>query len=505
MKKILTTHLLISIALAFVFTANAQTAQTRVDELDRYIEDARRTWDIPGISVAVVQDGKVLLSKGYGVREVGKPDKADNQTLFGAMSTTKAMTAVAMGLLVDEGKVKWDDNVVDHLPWFRVNDPYITSQLKVRDLFTHNAGMPNTDILWAWGFDYSAEEILRRMQYVSPTYSFRGGFVYQNVMYVVAGKIIEKVSGMTWERFMMERVFGPLGMKNTFATIRGGLNYQNRSSAHYKIDGKVEVITDTDADEIGPAGSAWSTSDDMAIWMNFLLNNHRVGGKPFISQPILDEVFRPQVLTTPAAYPTYNILKPNWATYGLGWFQHDYRGLKADIHTGSLAGRTAIVGLLRDKKVGVYVFGNINQTQLRHALVYKVFDVFGFDDPRGRDWSVEFKKMYDELEANAERQANTQLAANLKDTKPSRPLSAYAGRYRDDFIGEIEVRFANEKLRMMVNGKPMGVLEHRQVDSFNVRWDQRWRGISIITFNLSPANGNVTGVQVAGRTLSRVS
>ncbi|HMQ04801.1 MAG TPA: serine hydrolase [Pyrinomonadaceae bacterium] len=505
MNKTFTSLLLISTALAFVFTANAQTAQTRVDELDRYIEDARRTWDIPGISVAVVQDGKVLLSKGYGVRELGKPDKADNQTLFGAMSTTKAMTAVAMGLLVDEGKIKWDDNVVDHLPWFRVNDPYITSQLKVRDLFTHNAGMPNTDILWAWAFDYSADEILRRMQYVSPAYSFRSGFVYQNVMYVVAGKIIEKASGMTWERFMMERVFGPLGMKNTFATIRGGLNYQNRSSAHYKIDGKIEVITDTYADEIGPAGSAWSTSDDMAIWMNFLMNNHRVNGLPFISQPILNEIFRPQVMTTPAAYPTYSILKPNWTTYGLGWFQHDYRGLKADIHTGSLAGRTAIVGLLRDKKVGVYVFGNINQTQLRHALVYKVFDVFGFDDPKGRDWSVEFKKMYDELEANAEKQANTQLSANLKDTKPSRPLSAYAGRYRDDLVGEIEIRFANEKLRMMINGKPVGDLEHRQVDSFNVRWDQRWRGISIITFNLSPANGNVTGVQVAGRTMSRVS
>jgi CubicO group peptidase (beta-lactamase class C family) len=505
MKKQLTFLLLMAVAVAFAFTANAQTDQPRVDELDRYIDEARKTWDIPGISVAVVQDGKVLLSKGYGIRDIGKPEAVDSRTLFGAMSTTKAMTAVAMGLLVDEGKVNWNDNVTDHLPGFRVNDPYVTSQLRVRDLFTHNAGMPNTDILWAWAFDYSGDEMLRRMQYVSPVYPFRGGFVYQNVMYLVAGKIIEKASGMTWERFMMERVFGPLGMKNSYATIRGGLSYANRSSAHYKIDGKVEVIPEMFADEIGPAGSVWSTSDDMAIWMNFLLNNHRVDGKPIISQTILNEIFRPQVMTPPAAYPTYNILKPNWATYGLGWFQHDYRGLKADIHTGSLAGRTAIIGLLRDKKVGVYVFGNINQTQLRHALVYKVFDVLGFNDPTGRDWSVEFKKMYDDLEANAERQANTQLAANLKDTKPSRPLSAYAGRFRDDFVGEVEVRFANDKLRLLIQGKPVGELEHRHVDTFNVKWDQRWLGISIVTFNLNPVNGNVTGVQVAGRTLNRVS
>lgn len=505
MKKQLTSLLLMTMAVGFAFTANAQIAEPRVDELDRYIDEARKTWDIPGISVAVVQEGKVLLSKGYGIRHIGKPETVDSRTLFGAMSTTKAMTAVAMGLLVDEGKVNWNDNVADHLPGFRVNDPYITSQLKVRDLFTHNAGMPNTDILWAWAFDYSGDEMLRRMQHVSPVYPFRGGFVYQNVMYLVAGKIIEKASGMTWERFMMERVFGPLGMKNTFATIRGGLSYANRSSAHYSIDGKIEVIPERYADETGPAGSVWSTSDDMAVWMNFLLNNHSVNGKPFISQPLLNEIFRPQVMTTPAAYPTYTILKPNWATYGLGWFQHDYRGLKADIHTGSLAGRTAIVGLLRDKKVGVYVFGNINQTQLRHALVYKVFDVFGFDDPKGRDWSVEFKKMYDDLEANAERQANTQLAANLKDTKPSLPLSAYAGRYNDDFIGEVEVRFANDKLRLVINGKPVGEFEHRQVDTFNVKWDERWRGISIVTFNLNPVNGSVTGVQVAGRTLNRVS
>lgn len=229
------TKISILLVVALLCVGQSQ-AQTKVEAFDNYVEAARKEWKVPGMSLVVVQDGKVLLSKGYGVKELGKNDAVDSRTIFGAMSTTKAMTAVAMGILVDEGKVNWNDKVVDHLPGFKVNDAYLTSQLKVRDLLTHNAGMGNTDILWVLGFDYSGDEIMRRMQYVTPAYSLRGGFVYQNVMYLVAGKVIEKASGMSWERFMAERVFGPLGMKNTFATLKATQNYANRSLAHYEID-----------------------------------------------------------------------------------------------------------------------------------------------------------------------------------------------------------------------------------------------------------------------------
>ena len=188
--------------------------QSKVEEFDKYVEAARKDWKVPGLSIVVVQDGKVLLSKGYGIKELGKPDPVNNETLFGSMSTTKAMVAVGLGVLVDEGKLSWDDPVIKHLPDFRVADPYVTSELKVRDLLTHNAGLGNADFLWGRGSDLSSDEIVRRMQYARPAYSFRGGFIYQNIMYLVAGKIMEKVSGMPWERFMTERVFGPLGMHN---------------------------------------------------------------------------------------------------------------------------------------------------------------------------------------------------------------------------------------------------------------------------------------------------
>lgn len=487
-----------------LFSAFAITAQTRLESLDKYIETARTDWKVPGMSVVIVQDGKVLHSKGYGVKELGKNDAVDNKTLFGAMSTTKAMTAVAMSILVDEGKVNWIDRVIDHLPGFRVDDPYVTNQLRVRDLFTHNAGMPNTDILWAAGFDYSGDEILRRMQFVTPAYSMRAGFTYQNVMYLVAGKVIEKASGTSWERFMADRVFAPLGMKNTFATLKSGENYPNRSVAHFEIDGRIQTIPETVADSTGAAGSVWSTSDDMGIWMNFLINNASVGGKPLISEASLTELFKPQVILPSTQYPTFALLKPKWTTYSLGWFQHDYRGTKVDMHTGSLAGRTAIVGLIREKRLGVYVFGNVDQANVRHALLYKVFDTLGFDDASGRDWSKEFKTLYDGNAARAASQSATQLAANLKDTKPSRPLVSYAGRYRDAFVGTVEVALVDGKLRFIVSDKSAADLEHRQIDTFHVKWDQKWRGMSLLIFELSPVNGEVNALNMAGHTFRRL-
>ena len=192
---------LVFVVLLFCSARAATAQESSVENLDRYIEAARRDWNVPGMSVVVVHDGKVLLSRGYGVREFGRNDPVDAQTLFGAMSTTKAMTAVALGILVDEGKVDWDDKVIKHLPEFRIADPYITQELTVRDLFTHNSGLASTDFLWARTPELPADEAVRRMQYARPVYSFRGGFVYQNSMYLVAGKVLEKVSGIPSRSF----------------------------------------------------------------------------------------------------------------------------------------------------------------------------------------------------------------------------------------------------------------------------------------------------------------
>lgn len=480
-------------------------AQTKTEVFEKYVEDGRKSWNVPGMSVVVVQDGKVLMSKGYGVRELGRNERVDAQTLFGCMSTTKAMTAVAMGMLVDEGKVSWNDKVIKHLPDFRLADPYVTNELTVRDLFTHNTGVGNADFLWAWWPEMPSKEIVSRMKHAPQTYSLRGGFVYQNIMYLVAGQVIEKASGMSWERFMRERVFDPLGMKNTFPTLRTSRAYQNRSAAHYEIKGKIEVIPEMLADEIGPAGAVWSTADDIAKWVNFMLGNTTVNGKELLKPATYNELLRPQVVIPPGGgfYPTAALTKPHWTTYGLGWFQHDYRGMKVDFHTGSLAGRTAIIGMIPEKKLGVYVFGNVDHAEVRHALMYKAFDVFGFED-NSRDWSAEFKTLYDGLKTQGEQQEAAIRAKRVANTKPSFDLTAYEGKYADPFYGEISVEMTNGRLVLRINKDLSAELEHWQFDTFEAVWNQRWQGTSFVKFEISPVAGEVESINVEGAVLKRV-
>ena len=491
-----------AILLAIVAISTA-AAQNGVGALDRYIESARQSWEIPGLSVVVVQDGKVVLAKGYGIRELGKTDPVDTQTLFGAMSTTKAMTAVAMGLLVDEGKVSWRDKVTKYLPDFRVGDPYITQELEIRDLLTHTAGFGSTDFLWARTPELPADEAVRKMQYAKPAYSMRSNFIYQNSMYLVAGEVIEKVSGMPWAQFMTERVFRPLGMNNTYPTLEEAMKHSNRSTPHYKIKGKVEVISEMAIDSVAPAGAVWSNADDIGKWVTYLLSGKTYDGKDLLKPATLQEVFKPQVILPSNFYPTFSQIKPKWTTYGYGWFQHDYRGEKVDFHTGSIAGRTAIVGLMRDKKLGVYIFGNLDHAEARHAIMYKVFDLFGFGDTNGRDWSADFKKMYDQINAEGEKQEAAELAKRLPDTKPSVPLQAYAGTYSDPFYGTIEIQYTDGKLKAIYAKDLTGELQHRHVDTFMVILNKRWFGEDILSFQLNPVTGEVISVTSDGQVFRR--
>lgn len=495
------------IAILFFLTAILFAApvlgQSASEVIDRYVESTRRDWSVPGMAVVVVQDGKVVLAKGYGTRELGKTERVDSQTLFGAMSTTKAMTAVAMGILVDEGKVSWRDKVLKHLPEFRIADAYISQELEIRDLFTHNSGLASTDFLWARTPELSPDEAVRRMQYAKPVYSFRGGFQYHNSMYLVAGKVIEKVSGVTWERFMTERVFTPLGMRNTYPTLAEALKHPNRSSAHYEIKKKIELITEMPIDSVAPAGAVWSNADDIGKWLAFLLSGKTYDGKELLKPLTLDELFKPQVILPSNFYPTFSLLKPHWTTYGFGWFQHDYRGDKVDFHTGSIAGRTAIAALIRDKKIGVYVFGNLDHAEARHGIIYKTFDVLGFNDPNGRDWNAEFKKMYDETSAAGEKRFELLVARKLSNTKPSHPLEDYVGSYSDPFYGSVEVRLVGGRLRF-VAGRDLWVdLDHRHADSFFGTWNASWRGETVVSFQIDAFTGDVQSVTNSGQTFRK--
>jgi CubicO group peptidase (beta-lactamase class C family) len=501
MSKMKLFALLPGVLLCVTMSLFSQDQAGNLQQLDQYVQKAMKDWSVPGLAIAVVKDGEIILSKGYGERKLNSGQAVDENTIFAIASTTKAMTAAAMGMLVDEGKVRWDDRVADHWPEFQLFDPYSTRELRVRDLFTHNTGVGNADFLW-YDSDLTSEEILRRMRYAKPTYPFRGGYTYQNIMYLAAGELISRLSGVPWRIFVQRRIFDPLLMYSTYPKREASLDESNRSVPHYEIDGKIQAITDSDADPIAPAGAVWSSVADMAIWTKFVLDSARINGRSLLRPETYREWLQPQIIIPPAQfYPTVKLTRPNWTSYALGWFQHDYRGEIVNFHTGSLAGTTAMIGLLPKKRVGVYILGNLDHAELRHALMYKVFDLFGFDDA-GRDWSAQVKALYDDLLKAAKRERDKMLSAPTPDTEPSRPLSAYAGTYTDPFYGQVEVIVREDHLELATSKNNNAKLKHWHYDTFLADWNEGWRTDSLVSFDLSP-DGRVIAIEFDGRSLER--
>ncbi len=473
----------------------------QIKAFDAYVEQARQAWQVPGLAVAVVKDNQVIFTKGYGVKQLGNPDPVDTETLFTCASTTKAMTAVCMGILVDEGKVKWDDPVMQYLPDFQLYDPYATRELRIRDLFIHNSGVGNSDVLWA-GMNISSEEVLYKMRFVKPSYSLRSSFIYQNIFYLAAGQVIEKVSGQPWEKFVRQRIFEPLKMTRTRPTRGAAADDPNQTSPHYLVNGNIQVIENTSADQIGPAGSAWSSIGDISKWVLCMLDSSKYEGGRLLQPATFQEMFKPQTLV-PANqfYPTQQLTKPNWTTYGLGWFQHDYKGKKVNFHTGSLAGAIAIHGQMPEEKIGIYVFGNFDHAEVRHALMYKAFDLFALGG--NRDWSAEFLKLYNGLQVKGEKAQKDFEAKRIINTRSSLPLEAYIGKYTDPLYGEVQVSVLANQLVFNVNDFVKATLEHWHYDTFYGPYEKAWYGNATVRFTLSAA-GKVEKLEFDGMEFGRV-
>ena len=487
-------------AVACLLLHTAALAQAPLDGFDAYVAKAVQAWRTPGLAVAVVKDGRVVFSKGYGVRELGKPQPVDAHTLFAIGSTTKAMTAALVGMLVDEKKLGWDDPVVKHLPWFRLNDPHLTSEITVRDLLTHRAGLGNADYLW-YGQTKAPREILERVRLLEPAYSLRSSFIYQNVMYAAAGAVIEAVSGQPWEQMIRSRIFEPLGMAESIATAATLASQPNVATPHQIIDGELRVIENASVDGVAPAGSVWSSVHDMSKWMQMLLDGGKAGERALLNTETVEELFKPQTIVTRAEfYPTARLTKPHWTTYGLGWFQQDYRGRAVDFHTGSIDGMVAIHGLVRAERLGVYVLANRDHSELRHALMLNVFD--RFNGAGERDWSPELLKLYADLQAEADEARKKEASARVTGTSPTLPLARYAGTYSHPLRGDILVTVDGNRLRANYGTAYVGALEHWHYDTFRAKWDAAWRGTALLTFGLDE-KGQPTRLEALGARFTR--
>jgi CubicO group peptidase (beta-lactamase class C family) len=475
----------------------AASAPARAEEgpfkgLDDYINQAMKEWEVPGLALAVVKDDKVILSKGYGVRRLGESIPVDADTVFAIGSISKSFTAAALGLLVDEGKIKWNDPVSKHMPSFQMQDPYVTKEMTIRDLLSHRSGLNRHELLW-YGSSRSRGQILERLRLIKPDWSFRSQFGYQNVMYLAAGEVIPAVTRKTWDEIVEERFFKPLGMQESNTSITKLKRSRNVATPHHKVEDKVERIPWRNIDNIGSAGSINSNVTDMAQWVRLHLNNGKWDKKQLLSSAVVGEMQMPQTVIRMEG-PTAK-LNPHshLSAYGLGWMIQDYRDRKLVHHGGGIDGMTAQLAFIPEEKLGLVILSNRSGALLPTALTYRIFDAF-LKAPQ-HDWSGEFLKVIKGAEELAKKARKKQESERVKDTKPSLSLDKYAGTYKSDIYGEVKVTLekGKEKGKDKLKGQfgPFAAeLEHWNYDTFRAIPRDRTQEKQLFTFTLD-AKGKV--------------
>src|ERR1044071_2851438 len=405
---------------------------------DEYVNKAIKDWEVPGLAIAIIKNDRIVYAKGYGVRELGKSAPVDEHTLFAIGSSSKAFTAASIAMLVDDGKLKWDDPATKALPGFQLFDPYATREMTVRDLLCHRSGLERGDFLW-YASPYDREEILRRVRYLKPTWSFRSMFGYQNIMYLAAGQTITAVSGKNWDDFIRDRIFTPLQMTSSSTSIKSLNSSDNVATPHAKMDEKVQVIPWRNIDNIAPAGSINSNVLDMAQWVRLQLGEGAYKNERLISSGAVKEMHMSQ--TVIRFEPPWSLLWPetHFLNYGLGWFLHDHRGRKVVQHGGNIDGMSALVAMIPEEKLGLVILTNMNGTPLPDALAARVFDLYLGVEPK--DYSADLLKTYSGMLAQAQQAQKKQEESRIKGTSPSVALEKYAGSYNDEMYGDAKVAF----------------------------------------------------------------
>jgi CubicO group peptidase (beta-lactamase class C family) len=472
-------------------------AQENAERLDAMIRQGMEDWHIPGLAAIVVKDGEVAFSQVYGVKDLGTGAVVDRETLFNMGSTTKAVVSMALGILVDQGKLKWEDKVRDHLPPFRLSDPYITEEARVQDLLTHNLGIAGADGLWAMD-SVSTEATLRRFALSRKAYPVRGGFQYNNLMYAVAGEVIEAVSGRHWTDFVKEHLFGPLEMDRTVARATDIFSAGNYVTPYFYENGVGHIAASHDlSDQIGAAGMIWTCAADMEHYLQMLEAGGEYKGKTLLKPETFAYLFRPHTLIPENSfYPTRQLTRPNWMSYALGWFQHDYRGHKLDFHTGSISGLVAIAGIMHNKNTAVYVLANRDHAELRHAILYQALDLWAFGEA-SRDWHQEVFELYEGIRKASENRELEFSKQRVKDTRPTLPLAAYEGTYHHPMLGDVFVRQSPGGLQFDFNHFTTFEAGHWHYNSFRSTRENRYRAEVLFTFHLGPA-GTVSELEAMG-------
>ena len=467
-------------------------------QIDTLVERTMSAYPIPGIAVGVVAGGQLVYAKGFGVRAGSGTERVDADSLFGIGSNTKAFTAAALAVLVDEGKLTWDDRVIDHLPDFLMWDPWVTREFTIRDLLTHRSGL-NTgagDLMFVPQSDFSRAEMIRGLRHLKPVSSFRSEFAYDNLLYAVAGEIVPAVTSKSWEDFVGERILRRLGMDGC-AVSPARASGTNRASPHVITDGKPREVPLLDIEAVNPAGSIVCSVNGMARWVETQLANGALpdaSGARLFSKKQSEEMWRPQTFI-PVSDPLQQLTRTHFTAYGFGWVLEDYQGYLRVSHNGGLPGMVTHVGMLPELGVGVIVLTNQMEPGALSAIALPILDAYA--GAPGRDWLALVQEQTKAREA-AFRAASAARAPTRTQRVDPASFDAVVGRYVDAWRGEAIVAREGKGLVLRISRTEglTGPLEPVAPGLFIARWTDRTMEADAYVRFEQDFSGKVTGFRL---------
>ncbi len=471
----------------FIINLNLIYAQTKIDykKLDNYIADALKKFDVPGFAVGIIKDNNVVFEKGYGIRSAENNIPVDNQTLFGIGSCSKTFGSTCLGILVDEGKLDWNDKVIDYLPWFRLHDAYVTRELTIGDLLCHRSGLGtfDGDLLW-FGTDYTSEEVVKRIRELPLKNRFRSQFGYQNVMFIAAGLVVEAMSGKSWHAFVKEQIFKPLQMNNSTTIYADLKTAQNIALPHFR--GK--PISFINFDNAGPVASVYSSVGDLLKWLKMWINIGKVDDKQFLSQRTVRAITSSQMVVSGGA--ATEPMGTHFYNYGYGWSLRDYCGRKVIEHGGAVPGYFSYLLFVPEEKLGIVALTN-DLKAIHTSITYKILDLFM--NNKDRDYVSETLEAYKRYDAVQDKQQKERESKRIPNTSHSLQISAYTGRYIDKMYGNAEIIEKDGDLILtLLPSKELytGKLEHFHYDTFKVTFNDPFLPFGLITFHFN-SNGEI--------------
>ncbi|WP_345165943.1 serine hydrolase [Nibribacter koreensis] len=463
--------LLVALLLTAPFWAQAQAD---LQKLDAYYQKALKDWNVPGMAIAIVKNDSVVFAKGYGVLDQQKGGAVDVNTVFGIASNTKAYTSAALAILVDEGKLKWDDKVTKYLPWLQLYDPFVTKEVNIKDLLSHRMGYQtfSGDLLW-YNTTFSRKEILERAKYLKPTYGFRDGYGYSNLGFIAAGQVIEAISGQSWEQFVQERIIQPLGMTRTFTSanqLKGVANVATPHANPEKENGKPVPTVITAWDNWNPAAGIFTSVLQDAKWLKLQLNRGTYNGKRIFSEASSHMMW---TLHNSTPIPAQNsAINPSthFTGAGLGWMLNDYQGRKIIAHGGGHEGMNSRTVLVPEEKLGIVILTNSMSSIMSPIATYTVDQFLGITN--GRDWSQFNLEMAAKNRAAQKAEEAKKPKEKAEKIKNTRNLNAYVGTFHSPMYGDAVVTLQNNKLMLYLPSAPAlgGELTFWKQDIFNLNW-----------------------------------